>query len=343
MTPHAIGFPFAEIIPAYAAEPGLHGTLTDNGTGCGISIDVLQVDGGIWECVGGAPFSPSQYLYTDPNGTQYSISANGNLQQITDRTGNALTITQAGISSSTGLSVPFTRDAVGRITQITDPQGNVYSYSYDVYGNLSSVTYPNTPQSSTYSYDSNHLYLSGTDFRSNPLPSTDYYTASDADPNGNPLLGRLKSVTDATGKTTAYAYDLKTNTTTITYPADASGSVGTSTLIYDNQGDLLTSTDPLGHTTTNAYDENRNLVSVTDPLGHTTSYGYDTNGNKVSTTYPQTTTSTNTTSTIVYNQYSEPITSTQSVRSGGTSGLIYSSVRNIECHSYDLLVRQCRP
>ena len=65
-------------------------------------------------------------------------------------------------------------------------------------------------------------------------------------------------------------------------------------------GDLLSSTDPLGHTTTNTYDANHNLISTTDPLGHTTTYTYDANGNKTSTTYPATATSTNTTSTTYY-------------------------------------------
>ncbi len=44
--------------------------------------------------------------------------------------GNTLTVTAAGITSSTGLSVPFVRDAQGRITKITDPLGKEYMYTY---------------------------------------------------------------------------------------------------------------------------------------------------------------------------------------------------------------------
>jgi len=304
--PSLIGCIFLQFYPHFTPEPGMRGTLTDGGTGCGVSLDILVIDGGLWECVGGAPFVPTQYVYTDPNGTQYNISANGNLQSITDRVGNSLTITPAGITSTTGLSVPFVRDTLGRITQITDPQGHVYQYAYDASGNLSTVTYPNTTLPSTYTYDVNHLYLSGTDFRNNPLPSSSYFTATDTDASGNSLAGRLKSVTDGLGETTGYAYNLATNTTTVTYPQDASGNVGTATLVYDNLGNLLSTTDPLNHTTTNTYDSNRNKLSVTDPLGHTTSFTYDPNGNQTSRTYPATSTSTNTTSTTVYNQYSEP-------------------------------------
>ena len=81
-------------------------------------------------------------------------------------------------------------------------------------------------------------------------------------------------------------------------------------MVYDNLGDLLTSTDPLNHTTTNTYNANQDLLSTTDPLGHTTSYTYDANGNKTSQTYPATATSTNTTSTTNYNQFAEPTSTT---------------------------------
>ena len=294
--PQPIGFPFDEFQAAFTPEPGLHGTLTDSAQGC--PLDVVALDGSLWVCGnagGGGVYNPPGYIYTDPSGTKYTINANGTLQSVVDRTGNALTVTSSGITSSTGLSVPFVRDSSGRITQITDPQGNKYQYAYDNAGNLASVTYPNITQPSTYTYDTNHLYIGGTDARGNVLPSTQYYPD-----------GRLQSVTDALNETTSYAYDLTTNTTTIAYPPDASGSSGTARMVYDNYGMLLSSTDPLGHTTTNVYDSNHNLTSVTDPLGHTTSYTYDSNGNRTSTTYPQTTPGTNTTSYEQYNQYGEP-------------------------------------
>ncbi len=309
LTPVYNGFlPFYSVL--FTPEPGMHGTLTGNGPGCSDLFDYVIPDGSLWYCIDGGLYSPPGYIYTDPSGTEYLIGVNGNLQLIEDKNGNSLTINANGITSSSGLSVPFARDSRGRITEITDPQGNNYLYSYDSNGNLASVTYPNTPQSSTYTYDSNHRYLSGTDFRGNALPTTAYYGASDTDPNGLPLNGRLKIVTDALSETTSYAYNLTTNTTTITYPPDAGGNVGTATMVYDALGDLLSSTDPLGHTTTNTYDANQNLLTTTDPLGHTTNYTYDSNGNRTSTTYPATATSTNTTSTTTYNQFSEPTSTT---------------------------------
>ena len=307
-------------IAAYTPEPGFQGTLTASDTGCS-SANLIIPDSSRWNCLTGGQYIPSIYVYTDPSGTTYTISATGALQSVQDLNGNGLTINANGITSTTGLNVPFVRDSSNRITQITDPQGNIYSYSYDGNGNLVSVTYPPTTQStlcpnttqpntSTYTYDPNHLYTGGTDARCNLLPTTNYFASSDRDPNGLSLNGRVKSTTDALGETTSYAYNLATNTTTVKYPPDANGNTGTALMTYDSYGMLLTSTDPLGLTTTNVYDANHNLISVTDPLGHTNSYTYDSNGNKTSSTYPATASSKNTTSYITYNQYSEQTSAT---------------------------------
>ncbi|HEX2679781.1 MAG TPA: RHS repeat-associated core domain-containing protein, partial [Candidatus Dormibacteraeota bacterium] len=51
-------------------------------------------------------------------------------------------------------------------------------------------------------------------------------------------------------------------------------------------GELISDTDPLGHTTTYGYDNDARLASVTDPLGHSTSYGYDPNNRSSSVTDP---------------------------------------------------------
>jgi YD repeat-containing protein len=101
-------------------------------------------------------------------------------------------------------------------------------------------------------------------------------------------------------------------------------------MVYDNYGMLLSSTDPLGHTTTNVYDSKHNLISVTDPLNHTTTYTYtyDANGNRASVTYPQTAPNTNTTSSTKYNQFSEPTSTTDEL--GNTRKFIYDANYNAQ-------------
>ena len=159
LTPQLNGF-LSFYTAAFTPEPGFYGTLTDSASGCADLFDFVVPDGSIWYCRDGGQYNPPGYIYTDPNGTAYTISAAGNLQSIQDRSGNGLTITANGITSTTGLSVPFVRDASNRITQITDPQGNIYQYGYDGTGNLATVTYPeHNTAPSTYTYDANHLYL----------------------------------------------------------------------------------------------------------------------------------------------------------------------------------------
>src|SRR5437879_11566963 len=116
-----------------------------------------------------------------------------------------LTVTANWITISTGLSVPFVRDGQGRITKITDPVGKEYNYGYNGSGELSSVTYPSIVTPAQYAYDATHLLTSETDRRGNPSGASTYF----AD-------GKLKSVTDAVGNTTQYAYDIPNHTTTIT-------------------------------------------------------------------------------------------------------------------------------
>jgi len=320
-----VGCLFPYQFSGYTPEPGLHGSLSSFDPNCPLGTVVSS--GSLWVCQDtNEIFNPTSYAYTDPNGTVYSMSPTGGLQSIQDLSGNGLTITANGITSTTGLNVPFVRDAQNRITKITDPQGNVYQYSYDANGNLSTVTYPvtqstlacpNTTASgvSTYTYDPTfiHLYAGGTDGRGCPLPTSNYYNSTN-DGGNSSLDGRLASVQDALGETTSYAYNLAANTTTIIYPDDASGNPDRATMVYDNYGMLLSSTDPNGFTTTNTYDVNHNLITVTDPLGNKSTYTYDGNGNKTSSTYPATPTAANptpnTTSYTAYNQYSEPTQTT---------------------------------
>jgi YD repeat-containing protein len=79
--------------------------------------------------------------------------------------------------------VPFVRDSQGRITQITDPLNQVYTYAYDSNGNLASVAYPVSPAHPsdpkpmaqyTYNATDTHLYAGGTDPQGNQIPTTTY-------------------------------------------------------------------------------------------------------------------------------------------------------------------------
>ena len=176
-TPPANGVFTFWYTPLYTAEPGFYGSLVNTGDNC---FGVLQLYGSVWQCAinnAGSSYQPTGFKYTDPYGRVYTMTANGSLQSVQDLNGNTLTITAGGITSSSGLSVPFVRDSSGRITQITDTLGHNYVYAYDGNGNLASVTYPGIATPAGYGYDPTHLLTSETDRNGQAAGPTTYDTA----------------------------------------------------------------------------------------------------------------------------------------------------------------------
>lgn len=285
------------LLPQYTAEAGVYGNLTSDG--CSLVVP----SGGTYFCFPGSEYQPSAYTYTDPYGRQYRLGADGSLRSIQDLSGNKLTFSADGITSSAGgLNVPFVRDSQGRITRITDPEGHVYSYGYDSNGDLISVSLPGVSQPLSYTYDSDHFFLSATDPRGNPI-ITDTY-----DPDG-----RLESETDALGNVYHYAYDISNRKTTVTYPDG-----GTVVSAHDSFGMLLSRKDPLGQTTSFTYDANHNLLTRYDPLGHTIHYAYDSQGNRTSVTNAL-----GQASSATFNPYGGPLTKTDAA--GSTLNVGYDS------------------
>lgn len=290
--PLSEGFPFSFLFtPNYVPQPGVFGTLTSDG--CGLLI----VQNGFTCFLGGA-YQPTTFTYSDPYGRVYVFGADGSMKSIQDLNGNTLTFTSAGISSASGISVAFARDAQARITQITDLNGNSRTYVYDAQGNLASVNKAGVTSPVTYTYTPDHLLLQQTDPRGNSTSAT-YF------PNG-----RLETTTDPLGNVTHYSYDLTTNTTTTTNP---DGGVVVQT--NNSFGNPLSITDPLGRTSTFTYDGNQNLLTMTDALGKTTTITYDGNGNITSIANPLGNTTTKTYSSIGrLTQMTDPVGNVQTLQ-----------------------------
>lgn len=197
---------------------------------------------------------------TDPAGgiTQYAYDAQGHLIQ---------TIDPIGRKTST------TYNTFGEPTQKTDPGGEVTSYSYDGNGNLlsSAVLVGGVPAQTT-------TYLYG-----DPTHPGDVTTVVQPDGGHTQMsydaAGDLVRVVEPGGGTTAFGYDQLGHEISVTGPDGfahgADPSLFTSHFVYDASGDLVSSTDGLGHTTRYTYDLDGNVVSTTDPTGATSYYFYD--------------------------------------------------------------------
>lgn len=193
-------------------------------------------------------------------------------------------------------------DADGDQTQIVDANGATTQATYDDLGRQLTATtlerYPN-PQALTtsYSYAASSTNPGGAELASTTTPAgvtTGY---------GYDGAGQMTSETDGAGNTTHYTYDFMGDQQKAVYPDgtssetdydaaqnpvvqkqfDATGNLQSSeSSTYDPDGNELSSTDALGHTSTFTYDAAGDLSQEVQPVDAgdsiTTSFGYDADG-----------------------------------------------------------------
>ncbi|WP_297776494.1 RHS repeat-associated core domain-containing protein [Mycobacterium sp.] len=179
----------------------------------------------------------------------------------------------------------------GDVTTVTDPRGKTTDYTYDSFGERTSVTDPDGDEM-TYDYT---CTLAGAGCRSHVgwlyssvsprgnasgASPSDYTTSSTYDDDGEVL-----STTDPRGETTSYTYNGNGDRTSLT---DARGN--TTTYHYDADGELTTTTRPDGTELTSTYDDDGNVTAKVDGAGDATGYSYDARDELVSTTSPPTAT-----------------------------------------------------
>ena len=200
-------------------------------------------------------------------------------------------------------------DSSGRLTAITDGNGNTLQISNDVSGRQQVFTDATGKLTTVATYDD-----SGNQVQQDRLAGgRKITTKATYDADARPL-----TITDGLGRTEVMTYDAAGNvltrknkgghTTTYTYNAfgqpltirDPLGNVTTNTFnvkgelveteapdggktkyTYDSFGNVLTKTDPVNRVTTYTYDGNGRLSSITDASG-TTLIGFDTNTAEVS-------------------------------------------------------------
>lgn len=250
------------------------------------------------------------YQIKDPYGNVLTFSyMNGNLTAVTDN---------LGLSGRTGLSITYYPSSI-HIKDITDWTGRKWSYAYDSYGNLQSVTNPLT-NAIIYSYtptsshnlssvllpekriynNASHDVITWYAYYQNGKTFANMDGLNNAEVMGYDLYRKITSVTDPRGYIRQYEFDQNGLLTKLTEPDDG-------ILQFSNTPDFLRyqKIDALGYKTSYSYktdhtfgtasDTGGNVTMEQDPLSNTLQYTYgiydqiatmkDKNGNTFTMTY----------------------------------------------------------
>ncbi len=241
-------------------------------------------------------YNPDLYTFVTKEGVRYTIDEIQGLKKVTDTNGNTLTVTPTGITSSTGISVAFERDAQNRITKITEPAPAVGTpgelrYVYDANGNLTQfLDQMGNATKYSYAYAQFPNYLTKIEDPLNRAIARNVFDNQGrliglCDANGDintlngcmsvnfDVAGKLETSFNARGFRTDLMFDSQGNVLTERRWADGANFVEI-IRTYDTNGNLLTETDPAGNVASLAYDSRGNITSFTKD-GRTRTYSYN--------------------------------------------------------------------
>lgn len=202
----------------------------------------------------------------------------------------------AGVALNATLQTTrWTLDQRGLPTSVTDPLGNITTYSNDESGKRVVSVSPAVT-----------VEVSGTQ----AVPSTPTTMV------GYDTFGEPVETSDANGNTSITGYDAAGRIVSSTMPSYTPPGSGTAitpvaTRTYNNLGQLASVTDALNHTTTYTYDQLGDAATATDPSGGLTHSTYDTDGDRLSTADP-----TGAQIQATYDYLGRQLTATQLVRQG---------------------------
>ena len=293
--------------PVFVPDPGVTSSLTVE------NFDLRQTDTGeFFSYDSSLAYNPSSPVFggtftlTTKEGIAYEIDGlTGDARTISDRNGNVLSFTNAGIISSSGQQITFERNPQGQITAAIDPIGMRIEFEYDANGDLVAVTdRENNVTRFEYNEGRPHFLEEVIDPLQRPGVRSEYDEKGrlvkifDADGEDITLIhdpdNFTERVEDQLGNPTIFEYDDRGNVLT-----EIDAEEGVIERTYDANNNILTETvfdgiNPEGNTTTFTYDDLRNVLTETDPLGNTTIFTYDSFSNVLTTTDPQGITTTNT-------------------------------------------------
>jgi len=205
-----------------------------------------------------------EVIYSDPDGNQATrVYAERRLTSQTDYLGN---------------TVSLGYDSAGNLSSITDPRGYTTNYNHDDWGNLASIESP-TGERVQIAYDAearpmwiigpdSHMVVYEYDEAGNLVSATDGLLFQ-----GQAADGTI-TYDPKSARSTGFDFDEQGNLIAIT------GPVGSTTQMnYDAQGNLTNVQLPSGNMARLTYDGRSRLASITDPLGQAISFDYDARDN----------------------------------------------------------------
>ncbi|NUT07339.1 MAG: Teneurin-1, partial [Hamadaea sp.] len=278
----------------------------------GDEVELRDPDGNvtvITRDASGRPIATKLPSYTPPGGTPI----NATVSKTFDGSGNVTSTTDP-----LGKVTTYAYDQQGRLTKATEPNGAVTTYAYDLNDELLRMVNPlGAYAESTYdylgrrvsesvferatssTYTTNYTFTSGGFVQKVTRPSGSYisYTTNAAgdttaaiDAAGNSTqykydhLGRQVAVVAPDGSKRTTIYDEPGNNITAKAYDSTGALISKISATYDGNGNQLSTTDALGHTTTFAYDATGMVTGETQPISAsasiTTSFGYDLQGHR---------------------------------------------------------------
>jgi RHS repeat-associated protein len=231
---------------------------------------------------------------TDSNGDSTTLSyTSGHLTTVTDPSGRTLTFAYGSNGLVSSVTGPLSRetqygyDSSGDLTSVTDPLSRVTSFTYDTTSHLLlTMTFPNGQSGApdagddvVNTYNSSGQVLTQTDQLGRETTyaySGDNFsdaggTTTITDPDGNVEVqdyadGVLQSLTKGygTASTSTWSYVYDPTTLGLIQTIDPDGDATPAT--YDDNGNVLTSTDALGNTTSYSYSSFNEPTCMAEPL-----------------------------------------------------------------------------
>lgn len=118
----------------------------------------------VWIIRLGQPYHPSSpneaaFTLSAPDGTLYQLNGFGEVLVQIATNGTRLYYSDSGITASTGETIRFVKDAIGRLTSITAPDGTKLVYRYDLDGQLIAAQNLQQGTSTRYGYAEERLIL----------------------------------------------------------------------------------------------------------------------------------------------------------------------------------------